>query len=322
MALSKQFEVVVVGELNVDLILNQIATFPEIGKESMAQAMTLTLGSSSAIFASNLSSLGARVTFLGKIGKDIFGNLVLDSFRSKKVDTSMIIQSEKFATGATVVLNFDQDRAMVTHAGAMEHLTIGDILPIDSSVAGHLHFSSYFLQTGLKKDIVDLFREAKAAGLTTSLDPQWDPWEKWDLDLEKVLPYVDLFLPNEKEFYNLTRTSSLEAAFKKVSPFANTIVVKQGSKGSVSYYKGRVATEPAFVNETVVDSIGAGDSFNAGFVYKFIRGATIQECQEFGNLIGAISTTAPGGTGAFTDIQNIMKNAKERFGFEEYQHEG
>ena len=318
----KKFEVIVVGELNVDLILNKIAAFPEIGKEVLSETMTLTLGSSSAIFASNLSSLGAKVAFLGKIGKDIFGKLVLESLESKGVDTSLIIQSAEINTGATVVLNFDQDRAMITHAGAMEHLHIEDVLPDQPSKAKHLHFSSYFLQTGIKKDIVSLFHEAKNAGLTTSFDPQWDPWEKWDLDLEKILPHVDLFLPNEKELCLLTGMDTAPEAIAKISGYANTVIVKQDNKGSLCFHKGELHKEPAFLNEQVVDSIGAGDSFNAGFVYKFIQGAPLKECQRFGNLTGAISTTAAGGTTAFSDKQNILKNAKERFGFEEFKYEG
>ncbi|HRE51407.1 MAG TPA: carbohydrate kinase family protein [Flavitalea sp.] len=316
-ASPEKFEVIVVGELNVDLILNQIATFPEIGKEILAKTMTLTLGSSAAIFASNLSSLGAKVAFLGKIGKDVFGSLVLESLEKKGVDTSLIIQSDSLNTGATVVLNFDQDRANITHAGAMDHLTIDDIGPDKFKGCKHLHFSSYFLQTGLKKDIARLFSEAKKAGLTTSFDVQWDPWEKWDLDLKNVLPYVDVFLPNEKELMKLTGRNTLESAIDSIKGFANTIVVKLGSKGSASYHKGQLVTIPAFINEQVVDAIGAGDSFNAGFVYKFIQGAPIETCQQYGNLMGAISTTAAGGTAAFTDKKNIMKNAKERFGFSE-----
>src|SRR5687767_11395669 len=125
----KDIDVIVVGELNVDLILNQISSFPEIGKEILAQQMTLTLGSSSAIFASNLSSLGAKVAFIGKIGQDQFGEVVLQSLKAKGVDTGLIIQSSALHTGATVVLNFDEDRAMVTHPGAMDDLHLADISP-------------------------------------------------------------------------------------------------------------------------------------------------------------------------------------------------
>ena len=144
--MAKQFDVIVVGELNVDLILNDIESFPEMGKEKIAGRMNLTLGSSSAIFASNLSSLGAKVAFLGKIGKDSFADLVLSSLEQKRVDTSMIIQDPDLATGATIVLNYGEVRAMVTHPGAMDFLGLDDITDELLERGAHLHFSSCFFR--------------------------------------------------------------------------------------------------------------------------------------------------------------------------------
>ncbi len=314
---KREFDVLVVGELNVDLILNDIDSFPEMGKEKLARRMTLTLGSSSAIFAGNLSSLGAKVAFIGKIGQDSFGDLVIDSLREKGVDTGMIIRSGDLKTGATVVLNYGEDRAMVTHAGAMEQLSVDDISETDLNRAGHLHFSSYFLQPALHGRIHELFEKAHRLGMTTSMDPQWDPAETWQLDLGKVLPNVDVFLPNQQEFRLLTGKNDLDAALKVTENFANTIVVKQGNKGSLSWKKGRLLQVPAFLNNQVVDAIGAGDSFNAGFIYKFVQSRPLEDCQRFGNLMGAVNTTAAGGTTAFTDYENVMKIARNKFGYNE-----
>ena len=292
---NKKFDVIVVGELNVDLILNSIDSFPEMGKEKLAKNMTLTLGSSSAIFASNLSALGAKVSFIGKIGKDSFGDLVIESLKSKKVDTGYLIKSDEWNTGATIVLNYDEDRAMVTYAGAMEHLTINDISDEAISSAKHLHFSSYFLQPGMQSDITELFKKAKAKGLTTSLDIQWDPNEKWNFNYKEVLPFVDVFLPNEQEVLLLTNENKLDNALNKLSPFAKHIVLKLGSKGSLLANDGKQNLKKSFLNKNVVDAIGAGDSFNAGFIFKFINGFDLDECQTFANLTGAINTTAAGG---------------------------
>ncbi|MGQ9798395.1 MAG: carbohydrate kinase family protein [Ignavibacterium sp.] len=313
--MNKKFDVIVVGELNVDLILNEIDSFPEIGKEKISQRMNLTLGSSSAIFASNLSSLGAKVSFLGMIGKDLFGTLVKESLSKKNVDTKFLIESDKWNTGATIVLNFDEDRAMVTYPGAMEHLKIDDIPDEVFTLAKHLHFSSYFLQTGIQKDIDKLFKKAKDFGLTTSLDIQWDPKELWNFDYAKVLPYVDIFFPNEQEILKLTKENTVENALTKLIPHSNIIVVKLGRKGSLLVKDGNASFRESFLNNNVVDAIGAGDSFNAGFIFKFINNAALNECQEFGNLMGAINTTAAGGTTAFTDFNQIMKIAKEKFNY-------
>jgi len=312
---NKKFDVIVVGELNVDLILNRIDGFPEMGKEKLAGQMTLTLGSSSAIFASNLSALGAKVAFLGKIGQDSFGDLVIDSLERKGVDTSMIIRDPGLNTGATIVLNYAEDRAMVTHAGAMEHLTIKDIRPEMLKQARHLHFSSYYLQPSFKNDIHNLFKMAKENGLSTSFDMQWDPAEKWDLDYKTVLPHVDVFLPNEQEILHLSKAETLDAALQEIAAYAHTVVVKMGSDGSLSKSGNKTLRIAPFLNKNVVDAIGAGDSFNAGFIYKFISDASVKDCQEFGNLLGAVNTTAAGGTTAFINYDQIMQIAREKFGF-------
>jgi len=312
-----QTDVIVVGELNVDLILNRIDGFPVIGKEKMAGEMILTLGSSSAIFASNLSSLGSKVSFLGKIGNDIFGDLVVNSLKNKGVNADLIIRSEELKTGATIVLNYDEDRAMVSHAGAMEALILEDITEEILKKTRHLHFSNYFMQPGMKKTISDMFKFAKGLGLTTSFDTQWDPEEKWDLDLYSLLPYVDVFLPNKQELLYLTQKSTVDDALAYLSPIANTIVVKMSNKGSLVLSGSEKLQKDAFLNNNVVDAIGAGDSFNAGFIYKYIQDCPIGECQEFGNLTGAISTTAAGGTSAFSDYDAVMKIAKDRFGYTE-----
>jgi sugar/nucleoside kinase (ribokinase family) len=313
----KKYDVLVIGELNVDLILNQIDSFPEMGKEKLAGQMDLTLGSSSAIFASNLSSLGARVAFLGKLGDDVFGDLVISSLKSKKVGTGSIIRSSATKTGATIVLNYAEDRAMITHPGAMEHLTLDDIDDRVMQPARHLHVSSYFLQPGIKKDILTIFQRAKALGLTTSFDPQWDPHEKWDLDLKQVLPFVDVLLPNEQEILHLTGKPDLPAALADLQFNPNLVIVKMGNKGSLAYQHGQQVMQEPFLNPRVVDAIGAGDSFNAGFIFKFIQKRPVRECLVFGNLMGAVNTTAAGGTTAFSDYKSIMSLAIDRFNYSE-----
>ena len=314
---KKRFDVVVVGELNVDLILNSIDSFPEMGKEKIAKDMTLTLGSSSAIFASNLSALGAKVTFVGKIGEDAFGSLVKESLQAKNVNTDFLLISKKLNTGATIVLNYSEDRAMVTYPGAMEDLTIKNINEEVITSAKHLHFSSFFLQPGMQSGLFKLFKMAKENGLTTSLDIQWDPKEDWNFNYNEVLPFVDVFLPNEQEAILLTGEKELDKAISKLTPFAKCVVVKLGSKGSVIATYRKSVFKESYLNDDVVDAIGAGDSFNAGFIFKFINGNDIEECQRFGNLMGAINTTAAGGTAAFINYDQVVRLGKEKFGFTE-----
>lgn len=310
-------KVVVVGELNVDLIMNRLGQLPVEGKEVLAGEMSLTLGSSSAIFANNLSVLGTEVAFVGKVGQDSFGRLVIDSLHAGGVDTTAIVHDQDSQTGATVAMSFGNERAMVTYPGAMAGFGVADIDWGRLQGAVHLHVSSVFLQPALKPDLVALFAKAKALGMTTSLDVQWDPDERWELPLGEMLPLVDLFLPNEVEVMMLTKCRDVEAAMRALDGIANVVVVKLGRKGSLAMENGVFTHVPPFVNESVVDAIGAGDSFNAGFVYSFLQHKSIRSCQVFGNLIGAISTTSAGGTGAFTTREEVMEIARTKFNFSE-----
>ncbi len=311
---DKKYDVIVIGELNVDLILNKIESFPVVGKEKIARDMSLVLGSSSAILASNLSSLGTKVGFIGKVGNDIFGELILNSLKDKKVDTSLIIKSDQYRSGATIVMSFGNDRANITYPGAMEELTVADVSDEVLSQARHLHFSSYFLQPGMQKGFKELMQRAKRLGLTTSVDPQWDPSEKWDIDLYSLLPSIDFFMPNVSEITAMTRTKDMDAALKKIDT-KNTLIVKMGTEGSCLYKDGIKVIFPAFLNESVVDTIGAGDSFNAGFLHKYLKGGSIEDSLVFASLTGAVSTTASGGTGAFTSYENVMEIIKNKFSY-------
>jgi sugar/nucleoside kinase (ribokinase family) len=313
--IEKKTDVIVVGELNVDIILNEIDSLPVIGKEIMAGSMSVTLGSSSAIFASNLSAMGPRVAFIGKIGRDNFAEVVLTSLERKNVDTSHIITSDSLSTGATIVLNYDQDRANVTYPGAMNDLKIEDIDFEFLSGARHLHFANCFMQPGIKNELTSLFRKAKELGLTTSLDTQWDPEEKWELPLEELLPYVDIFLPNIAEFKCLSRSSTVEEGIGKLKHFSHYIIIKNGSEGALGWDGKNLIVQPAFKNEHLIDCVGAGDSFDAGFIKDFIRDLPIGKCLETGALAGAINTTRAGGTGAFENLKTIREIALERFNF-------
>ena len=313
----KKYDIAAIGELNVDIILNGIESEPEIGKEKFADSMTVTLGSSTAIFAANAASLGSKVCFVGMVGRDSFGSLVRSSLEARGVDTSYLVEGDT-PTGATICMSYGEDRANLTYQGAMDVMGFGDI---DLSVfdsARHIHLSSLFMQSGLLRDIDKILDKAASKGVTVSLDTQWDPLEKWALDYKSVLPKITLFLPNETELQALTHTCSLEDGIAAVQPYLGcAMLVKCGSAGSLLVLKdGTRHLLPAFLNRNVVDAIGAGDSCNAGFVSAFVKGLPLTECQEVGNLTGAVNTTAAGGTGAFTSLQAVRDVCRERFGRE------
>ena len=312
---TRAFDVVVVGELNIDLILNQLHQFPQIGKEILADQMTFTLGSSSAIFASNLRMLGSRVSFVGKLGNDMFGSHILSELKRRDLHTEDLIFSEQSHTGITVALNDGESRAMVTYPGAMNDLHVEEISEQALKKGGHLHVSSLFLQKALKKDITRLFEKARSLGMTTSLDPQWDPEEKWDIDWGELLPYVDLFLPNAEEAKSIQQTDDLVEAGQQLLVYAPAVVIKDGSNGAHLLRHNQHLHQKAFLSPHVEDAIGAGDSFDAGVIHKFIHRHSWQEALEFGALTGAVNTTRAGGTGAFQSQRLFREIAEQQFHF-------
>lgn len=313
---EKIFDVLVVGELNVDLILNDLGQFPQLGKEIIAGHMLLTLGSSSAIFASNLSVLGSRVAFCGRVGRDAFGKKILEDLEQKGVGTSYIIHSDRLDTGLSVALNVHEDRAMVTYPGAMAELSADEVTDTILATAKHLHVSSVFLQPSLQPGLADLFNRARALGLTTSLDPQWDPAERWQLDWLQLLPGVDVFLPNQAELQCIVAACTPGQPDTVVRNLPGCTVVKKGSSGAELWARGNQLSQPAFLNEQVVDAIGAGDSFDAGFIHSTVQGSAPADCLWFAALCGAINTTAAGGTTAFKDYDSVRRTARDTFNFQ------
>ena len=312
-----QYQIAAIGELNVDIILNRIDGEPEIGKEKFAKDMTVTLGSSTAIFAANAAALGSKVCFVGLVGRDSFGDLVKKSLEAKKVDTRFIMEGET-PTGATICMNYGEDRANLTYQGSMDVMGFDDIDPSVFDSCQHIHLSSLFMQSALLRDVQKVLDIAAKKGITVSLDTQWDPAETWKLDYKAVLPKVTIFMPNEKELQALTGKSGLEEAIAEVQPYlGKAMLVKCGSKGSILVYKdGKRVELPAFLNKEVVDAIGAGDSFNAGFISAFVKGLSLEDCQITGNLTGAVNTTAAGGTGAFTSLEAVREIVRTKFGQE------
>jgi len=313
MKTDKIYDVLVVGELNVDLILYDIKKSIELGKEIFANDMVLTLGSSSAILANNLSIWGVNVAFLGKVGDDVFSKIVLDTLNKSNVNTDCVIVSKESKTGATIAMSYGDERAMVTYPGAMSELREEDVSDAVLLKAKHLHVSSIYMQEALLPGVVTLFKRAKKLGLTTSLDTQWDPFEKWDVDIKELLPFVDVFLPNKEELLQITKTDSIEAGYNFIKDFSNIVAVKNSVHGSHLFSKDKMFFQPAFLMTDIIDAIGAGDSFNAGFLKEFINGSDLETCMLQGTVSGAINTQGKGGTGAFKNLENVLKKREMIF---------
>ncbi len=307
-----RFDVTIAGELNLDLILYGLPEklLPE--RELLADGMMLTLGSSSAIVAHNLATLGSRVGFQSRIGDDSLGQIALDRLRQSGVDVSGVrCVPGATTTGLTVILHHVAWRNILTYPGTIAETTWQD-LDLDALAdSRHFHLSSYYLQRGLRPRVGELFQLLKSKGLTISLDTNDDPDDRWEGGLSEVLRYVDVFLPNEREACKAAGTDDVEAAIHKLSRLVPLVVVKLGRKGSMAQ---RGPERFASVSRELepIDTVGAGDSFDAGFLHSYVRGDDLPTCLASGNMAGALSTTRPGGTEAFRDADCREKFFRER----------
>ena len=300
---NRRFDVTIAGEINLDLILSGLPAELPVERELLASGFQVTLGSSSAILAHNLAVLGTSVGFVTCVGKDSLGSIALDRLGESGVDLSRILQSQTGAeTGVTVILPHGAERRILTYLGTMAELTC-EALDVDYLASSrHFHLSSLFLQTGLHPGLPSLLGDLKSRGLTVSLDTNDDPEDRWGEILGQVLPLIDILLPNENELLRIAHTSSIEDALAIVGRMVPLIVVKRGARGTLLYEHGH-QTEIPPVLVTPVDTIGAGDSFNAGFLAAYLRGNPPALCAVAGNVSGALSTLRSGGTEAFRDQQ-------------------
>ena len=296
----KHFDISVVGELNADLILYGLPQTLEPEREHLASDFAITLGSSSAIFAHNISMLGSRVGFSSCIGADPLGKFCVDRLLDSGVDVSGVRTIPDKTTGVTVILPLGKQRQILTYLGTTLDLQFAHLDLNYLCSASHFHLSSFFLLRALRPRIPELFSQMKASGLTTSLDTNDDPEGLWAEDAKTVLKSVDIFLPNEREACRLAGTADVQSALDKLSPLVPIVVIKCGPNGAFAKRSKNQFHAPALAVQPV-DTVGAGDSFNAGFLHKFILRASLEECLEYGNTVAALSTTRAGGTEAFRD---------------------
>jgi len=294
-------EVCVVGELNLDLILYGLPKDLVLDREHLASNMAVTLGSSSAIFAHNLHALGTQVGFISRIGADPLGAMAAERLGAIGVDTSRMKRgTSKTSTGLTVVIPYPQQRYMLTYPGTMFEMQYSDIDMDYVRSARHLHLSSFFLHRALRPRILNLFQQAKEAGLTTSLDTNDDPENQWAQDLLEVLKYVDVLMPNEREAKKIAHTDDFSQALNLLAGLCKVVVVKRGS-GCAICRRGDEQWSLAPPAVQMVDDVGAGDTFDSGFIHSYLLGAKMEDCLAFANIVAAYSVTKEGGTEAFRD---------------------
>lgn len=307
------FDLLIVGEINPDLVLWGSDVLPAFGQaEKLVEECTLTIGSSSVITACGAAKLGLSVAFIGLTGDDYFGRFMLEAMGERGIDISACIVDPAVATGLSVILAGPGDRAILTYPGAMPCLRIEQVDQSLLRQARHLHVGSYFLLDDLRPDLPRLFAMAKEQGLSTSLDSNWDPSGVWDVSA--VLPHSDIFFPNRNEVRLISGQDEFLAGMDVLARQVPVLAVKLGVQGGLVRQGEQVMEAPA-LPVTVVDTIGAGDSFNAGFLFGYLNEYELQDAIELACACGSLSTRAAGGTAAQPDLpeaQAALEQYKDR----------
>ncbi|NUW31143.1 carbohydrate kinase family protein [Nonomuraea sp. SMC257] len=307
------FDLLVVGDANPDVIVSGAPRRPAFGqREHLVDTGDLVLGGSGAITACGAARLGLRVAFAGRVGDDPAGEFVLDALRRRGVDVSACVVEPGAATALTVILADGQDRAILTAPGCLGRTSAGDVPPDLLARAAHVHVSSFYLQPLLAEGVPELFRAARAAGATTSLDTNDDPSGRWE-GLGEVLPLTDVLLPNEREALAIAGVTDLGRAVRELAARGTIPVVKCGAEGAMTIVDGEPLHVPAPAGKAtgsvadadkavdtggVVDTVGAGDSFDAGLIAARRRGLSVRRSLEVAVACGTLSTRAAGGTAA------------------------
>jgi sugar/nucleoside kinase (ribokinase family) len=304
-AVPDRFDLLVLGDVNPDLIVvgNVEPAFGQV--ERIVEDARLTVGGSGAIVACGAARLGLRTAICGVVGDDVFGRFMRDQLGGRGVDVGGLLVEPGRPTGLTVVLARGDDRAILTRPGTIADLHAGRIDTSMLEAARHVHVASYFLQDALRPGLRELFERARANGSTTSVDPNWDPSERWDDGLLDLLPVTDVFLPNAEEAMRITGAASEDEAARALAAAGGVVVVKAGGLGAIAASGDELLRAPAATVDAV-DATGAGDAFDAGFLVSRLRGETLERSLAIANACGALSTRALGGVDAQPTTDEVL----------------
>ncbi|MFD0413434.1 carbohydrate kinase family protein [Streptomyces sp. NPDC127108] len=295
------YDLLVIGDANPDVILGPLTGPLAFGqREQLTETGTLVLGGSAAIMACGAARLGLKVAFAGRVGDDDAGRYVRDTLTAHGVDTRALTLDATLPTPLTVVLTSGDDRAVLTSPGTLTTTSGRDVPPDLLADTRHVHAASYFLQPRLAEDLPDLLRTARSHGAGTSLDTQDDPSGTWDgAALDAVLAETDILLPNAQEAMGLagSEAGSPERAAALLATRVPLVVVKNGAAGALCHDGLALMSAPGLA-VTPKDTVGAGDSFDAGFIAATLHRQPPHQALRFAAVCGALSTRAHGGTAA------------------------
>jgi len=303
-----------IGNIVSDFVAAPVTRIPAWGElYSVTQPINLNIGGNAAIFSACASRLGLQAGLMGKIGDDEIGQVLLKKLKDASVDVSFVSLSRKKPTAATLVIaNESGERSFYHHIGANAEFGLADVDFSRLFEAKALLLCSYFIMPSLAGDPTKtILKKAKENNMVTFFDVAWDPTGNWDLD--EILNYVDVFIPNEDEITRIMKKKDVaDAIHELLDAGVKTVAVKLGSKGCyIENYEGEKIQLKAH-NVKALDTTGAGDTFNAGFVYGILSMWDLDKTARFANAAAAISVTKLGGATAAPTLNEVEKFIKNK----------
>ena len=286
------------GELFSDIIFFGLKALPRLGEEVVTEKFALELGGGAAITATVCARLGRQTELVGVVGDSTLDALAIEKLDERGVGRKLVRQSSKYAFGGlTVSVSTVRDRYFLTANGANEELAkylyeraVRAVL----SKAQHVHFA---LSPREWRRFPVLLAELRRRGVTTSWDLGWRPEAMSDANFRRTLGAVDVAFMNRAEALRFARTKSVVQALEKLRHHGQTLVVKLGDRGATAVAGDGRRARSHGIKVNAVDTTGAGDAFDGGFLHLWMQGADLEECLRAGNICGALSTRDAGGSG-------------------------
>jgi sugar/nucleoside kinase (ribokinase family) len=282
--------VLCLGRTYCDIIFTGLRDMPALGRERFADEVAIAAGGGAYITAAHLTGLGRPAGLLTRLGTDLLSSGIHRELLASGVDLSFVERSDDAGPQPTVALVKDRERAFVSRRAGRSRPA-----PLEAALSApgvrHLHIAEY----ATLKDNPDVIAMAHARGLTVSLDPSWDD----DLIREgseffQTCEGVDLFLPNLEEGEALTGKTGPDAVLARLQEYFPLAVLKLGERGALAAMGTIRLSAPAPI-VTVVDTTGAGDAFNAGFIDAWLRTGDVGSGLEAGIRSGSLSVQSVGG---------------------------
>ena len=296
--MQKKWDVYVYGDVNIDVVVPGVESLPEPGSEVDVPVMETFVGGGAALFTLGIAKLGLKPVFQGSVGKDMYGEYIRTLFKELGVDDSLLLDSKTKKTGISISFTTEKDRCFLTYRGTNEGISLKNMDLEKLPGAKHVHVTGYEGATN-HAEYLDMLTKIHAMGdVTVSFDVGWDMTGVWYEGIFDLLPMIDVLFMNETECMHYTRCENVEEGARRLAEKAGMAVIKLGKTGAMAIKDGQKYFAPAYTVKAV-DTTGAGDSFNAGFVYGFLQGLPMEDCLKCGNGCGALSVTKLGGNTGF-----------------------